>query len=221
MKSFICSTSAFKMALFAILILTFSKVFTQAVVSVDKLNILYRGLENPISVAVPGVDTNLVQLIATNAKLNKVNSEHYTIIPTGNSMEVSLRVFSVKGKDTTEYGNFHYRVFTVQPPELIIGGVLINDGTTISYSNLKANPYLMVELPNFLFDTKYTVTSYHIYFSEGGIDFEEEVKDNKISQLVLDKLEKIEKPVKVTISKVRAQGPNGIFPIKACSFLVN
>ncbi len=198
-----------KMAFVVVILSAFFNANSQAVVSVDKMNVLYRGLENPISVAVAGVDAKLVQLIATDAKLNQVDDIHYTIVPTGSSRVVSLRVFSVKGNDTTEHGNFRYRVLPLPSPEMRIAGVVLDDEPTVLFAKLRAHPYLLVELPNFIFEVSYNVVSYSLLYQDGEDFVKEKINGSQIPNSVLEKLSKIEKPFKVTIMDLVVQGPDG------------
>lgn len=220
MKKSINFLSAIKMTLVVVFLTACFSANSQAVVSVDKMNVLYRGLANPISVAVAGVDAKLVQLMATNAKLNKIDDIHYTIVPTGSSMEVSLRVFSVKGKDTIEHGSFGYRVMPLPSPEMRIAGVILDDEPTIPFAKLKANPYLIADLPNFVFDVKYKVTNFTITFSDGDINYSENINGGKITPEVLSKLAKLAKPTKILVSDIIVESPNGKLAVPTVSFML-
>jgi len=213
--------SALKMAFVAVFLIAFSNAHSQAVVSVDKMNIIYRGIENPVSVAVPNVASNLVQVVASNATVRKIDDVHYMLLPTTNAQSLSFNVFSVTGKDTTWYGSFMFRVLPVPAPVLRVAGIAINgEEASLTFAMLKAQPYLSAALDNFLFDIKFSVTSFIISFTNGEEVVSEDINGNQISKSFLDKIGKMEKPVKVTISNVVVQGPDAKRAAVGASFLV-
>lgn len=61
----------------------------EAVISADKMNVVYRGVANPITISMPGVPDNKVSASASG--LSKVSGSKYTMRP-GTGREVTIRV---------------------------------------------------------------------------------------------------------------------------------
>lgn len=63
----------------------------QAIVSADKMNVVYRGIENPITVSMPGVPSNKINASASPANLTKVKGTNYVVTPTtGNELKINV-----------------------------------------------------------------------------------------------------------------------------------
>ena len=65
---------------------------SQAVISADKMNVVYRGLDNPISISVPGVgDKDIKPSVAGTNKLTRTGLGKYILNP-GSGKEVKINV---------------------------------------------------------------------------------------------------------------------------------
>lgn len=63
----------------------------QAIVSADKMNVVYRGIDNPITVSMPGVPSNKINASASPASLKKVSGTNYVVTPTtGNELKINV-----------------------------------------------------------------------------------------------------------------------------------
>lgn len=140
----------------------YSVIKPSATVSADKMNVVYRGLPNPMSASAPGFSR--VNLHASGGgSLSKKGEGHYLFTPSkGKLKKVS---FSVSGVDkdgkNVPLGRFEYRIQNLPSPVIRIAGK--SDGK-IAKSKLLLSPRLLAQLDNFLFEgVKYRVTSYEIY----------------------------------------------------------
>ena len=65
---------------------------SEAVISADKMNVVYRGLDNPISISVPGVgDKDITPTVGKGNKLTKTGNGKYILNP-GSGKEVTINV---------------------------------------------------------------------------------------------------------------------------------
>jgi gliding motility-associated protein GldM len=65
---------------------------SEAVISADKMNVVYRGLDNPISISVPGVgDKDITSSVPGNNKLKRTGLGKYILNP-GSGTEVKINV---------------------------------------------------------------------------------------------------------------------------------
>ncbi len=73
----------------------------QAIVSADKMNVVYRGIKNPITVSMPGVPSNKITASSPQANLNKISGTSYEVVPsTGNELKINV-TGEVDGKRIT------------------------------------------------------------------------------------------------------------------------
>ena len=128
----------------------------EAVVSADKMNVVYRGLSNPLTISVPGVSGNKVSASAPGLK--RVKGDKYVMYP-GKGSEVTIRVSATLpggGKISTPK---KYRIKDIPPA---VGMVRGQYGTVKMPKASVARINVAAGLPDFLFDLKLNVSSFKI-----------------------------------------------------------
>ena len=128
----------------------------EAVVSADKMNVVYRGLYNPLTISVPGVSGNKVSASAPG--LRRVKGDKYVMNP-GKGSEVTIRVSATLpggGKISTPK---KYRIKDIPPA---VGMVRGQYGTVKMPKASVARISVAAGLPDFLFDLKLNVSSFKI-----------------------------------------------------------
>lgn len=129
---------------------------TEAVISADKMNVVYRGLENPISVSLPGVADK--DILVSSKGLKKVGTGKYIINP-GAENELSVNVSAVlsSGKKVTSKKLF--RVKDVPEATTMIrgeSGVISLPKSSVLGLRIDAG------LPDFVFDLNLEVTGFKL-----------------------------------------------------------
>jgi hypothetical protein len=168
------------------------------------MNVLYRGLVNPISVAIAGIDAKNVIVKVDHGLITKVDDVHYLIKPMGSNLQLTLTVSSIEGKDTAIQGVFSYRVLAVPMPNLIVANVssASPNSNSISMASLKVNPSLRAAMDNFIFDIKCEVMSFTVSYMDGKKEVTESFKGSTIPASLLKNIEKMGNPVTLIFSKV-------------------
>jgi hypothetical protein len=160
------------------------------VVSAMNMNILYKGLDNPVQIAVPG-NCDKVMIECSGGKLSGENGK-YMIRP-GSEKKVVVSVYTIsKGKiqDTTK---FLFRVKPVPTPTITWCGRI--SGETVKASCVQGYGYsntcggtgispLIPRMEDFDFDVYATIQSYDIAYSLDGKIVEK--KENKGNQITVD-----------------------------------
>ncbi len=129
---------------------------SSAVVSADKMNVVYRGLDNPISVSLPGVGDNKITVTATGGKLSK-NGKGWNLRPgAGNVAKIIVNANLSTGpkKSTAE--------FRIKDIPAAMGSVRGQYGTVRMPKSGLANAPINAGLPDFEFDLKIKVKSFKI-----------------------------------------------------------
>lgn len=130
---------------------------SSAVVSADKMNVVYRGLDNPISVSLPGVSDNNINVSATGGSLSGNNGK-YSIKPgAGNTAVINVSAKLSSGKTVNSKATFR-----IKDIPAAMGSVREQYGIVSMPKTGLANAPIAAGLPDFEFDLKIVVQSFKI-----------------------------------------------------------
>lgn len=125
----------------------------QALVSADKMNVVYRGIENPITVSMPGVPSNKVSASAPG--LRRIQGSQYMMVPqTGNEVKINV-VGEIDGQKFPSSSTF--RIKSLPRPTPTVRGQ-IQEGAAIQMpKNALKVSLIGATFENFDFDITPTV----------------------------------------------------------------
>ncbi|WP_294199795.1 GldM family protein, partial [uncultured Chryseobacterium sp.] len=125
--------------------------------SADKMNVMYRGLENPVSGSILGADNSKLSLSAPGAVVRSTGPGKWSVKPqSGNTVKLTLSGTDPYGKSITQV--FEYRIKNVPPPQGQMRGqnVLTMPATSIPNQTVQA------AIPDFDFPVSFTVTEFMV-----------------------------------------------------------
>lgn len=130
-----------------------------ASISADALNMIYIGLDNPMSITVAGVDPKNVSVSASGVSLRQTGGGKYKALAS-NPGNATIRVSAnIKGR-TVSMGDKVFKVRPVPNPVFKAGAVKF-DQPTVSLSALNYQPTANAILENFIYDgVSFKVVSY-------------------------------------------------------------
>jgi gliding motility-associated protein GldM len=176
-----------------------------ASIALDKMNVLYIGVDNPVTIAASGGGDDKVQASITQGSLTKIGPGKY--IARVNSVADNVRInVSVEGKLA---GAAEFRVRTVPKAQAYVGGM--ESGATMAAGQFRAQTGVGAGIKDFPFDLKYTVTSFtfNIDTDEGDIATAQ-CQGNLFSPLAQSHIRTHAKAGKtITIDDIRVLGPDG------------
>jgi gliding motility-associated protein GldM len=196
---------------------TFTAIKPLAVISATKMNVVYIGLENPISVSVPGyipseITTTLEPAGAGQLKPDPKNKGAYLLTLNRSASKVKI-VVSVKDKGSNSVkrmGEQEYRVRMVPDPIPALGTVEVSGN--VAAAQLKAQNVVRAPLKNFAFDGV-TYVPYEFQFlmipKRGGQAFVEQGKGQMLSSGMQAALARSVKGDKIIITNIKVKGPDG------------
>jgi gliding motility-associated protein GldM len=123
-----------------------------AVVSPDKMNVLYIGVPNPISVSAPGVPKESIKVSMTGGSVSG-SSGHYT----ASVSSLGTAKVTVTGEKGMVLGTSEFRVKRIPDPKAMFAG---KSGGKTGAANIRAQDRLFAKLENFDFDAKFNVTRF-------------------------------------------------------------
>lgn len=177
------------------------------VVSPTKMNVFYRGVDNPVSISVSGYSDKDIAASMTNGSLSK-GSDGYIVKP-GKEAEavISATVTNPDGSKKTMTG-MKFRVKNVPNPTPYFGGKSVND-ETIKKAELTAAAGVIAKMENFEFDLKFEVVEYRVTMIVNGVPLEKLVKGPAVSGEMKEMFQKSKPGQKVYIEGIKARGPDG------------
>lgn len=180
-----------------------------ATVSATKMNVFYRGLDNPVSVSVPGVSHGNVKLsISAGHTLISQGGGLYTVQP-GAGKDATVTVNAVIGGKAQTMGSFLYRVRNVPPPTAYFAGV--KNGAVSKQQIQASQGAVTAVLEEFLFDgVNFTVTSFNFVIKEkSGILTSIPQRGNRLDGAAMAKVMAASRGERIFIEDIRATGPGG------------
>jgi gliding motility-associated protein GldM len=125
-----------------------------AVVSPDKMNVLYIGVPNPLSISAPGVPKESIKVSMSGGSVSG-SSGHYTATVSS----IGTAKVTVYGDKGMVLGASEFRVKRIPDPKAMFAG---KSGGKTSAANIRAQDRLFAKLDNFEFDAKFNVTRFNL-----------------------------------------------------------
>lgn len=182
-----------------------------SVVSADKMNVLYIGVDNPMSISVPGVPMENVThsvtgggvLLKPDPKLGKGK-----FIATAKSQgEAKIRVSAKFDGGTRQMGEFNFRVKRIPDPVAMVANK--KEGS-VNKNELAAQSAIIPVLENFDFEAYYTVTGFTLArFGKGRDPIYQRSDNNRITPEMVNVINQCRTGDKVYFENIKARGPDG------------
>ena len=128
-----------------------------AVISADKMNVVYRGVANPMTISIPGIPDNLVKANGIGLK-NASGSGKYTMTP-GSGREVKISVTGKLPNGQTVATSQSFRIKDIPSPR---GSVRKEMGFVKMPKTTLEKVTVGAELPDFDFDLKLQTSGFTI-----------------------------------------------------------
>ena len=123
-----------------------------AVVSPDKMNVLYIGVPNPLSISAPGVPKESMKVSISSGSVSGSGGHYTATVSSPGAAKVT--VYGDKGM---VLGASDFRVKRIPDPKAQFAG---KSGGNTNAANLRAQDRVFAKLENFEFDAKFNVTRF-------------------------------------------------------------
>ncbi len=127
-----------------------------ALLSADKMNVLYRGLANPISGSILGADLATTNLSAAGASVSGSKGKWMVTPGGGNTVKLTISGKSPSGKVISQ--GFDFRVKNIPPPRAEVRG----KNYDIMPANMISKQTLTATLKDFDFPVSFNVVSFKV-----------------------------------------------------------
>jgi gliding motility-associated protein GldM len=177
-------------------------------VSADKMNLFYIGVENPVSISVPGVPTeNIRPSISSGATLTPRGGTGYTVRVSPGTTEVRITVNAVVEGSSRSMGTSVFRVRNVPDPVAYIAGR--REGR-ISREELALAGAIIPRLENFEFDMNFEIANFTMATQIAG-DFRTfQGAGNRFTQEMMQVINNASRGQRVIFENITTRpGPDG------------
>jgi len=177
------------------------------VVSPTKMNVFYRGVDNPVSISVSGYSATNISPSISNGTLSK-DKDGYIVKPgPGPTAMVSVSVTNPDGSKKSLPG-MEFRVKNVPNPTPYFAGHGVNDNS-VKKTELMAAQGVIAKMENFDFDIRFEVLSYTVSTTIQGNFLEKPCTGPALSGDAKAMLDKVKSGQKIFIENIKAKGPDG------------
>jgi gliding motility-associated protein GldM len=174
------------------------------VIAASKMNVLYRGVDNPVEISVPGVDPK--DIIVSNAELKKDGKGGYIADVTRvRGGEIDIKVSVKEGDKTKPMGSKVYRIKNL--PDA--AGEIFGKSEGLMSANLIKRATVDAKFNNFDFELPLRVTGFQIIIPPFAPI---ECSGNTLSSNAKAALDKAKPGTPVIIRNIKATTEKGIKP---------
>ncbi|PZR20675.1 MAG: gliding motility protein GldM [Flavobacterium psychrophilum] len=185
-----------------------------ATIAADKMNSVYRGVENPMTVSFAGVPDTDVKASAPGAWRNTGKGKYSWNVTnvSGTTAKIQVTAKLSDGKSVTDMKEFNVRPIPAPVPE-VRGKRTSAKGNKNDLSSSTIN----VAFPDFVFDVKTTVKSFEVFVSGSGTMV---CQGNRFSAQALAAIAKCKRGDVVVISRIetKVDGAGAYMPPPSGSF---
>ena len=172
-----------------------------AAVSPTRMNVLYIGIDNPVSIAVTGADMNEIEASIDNGSIAGKNGDYTVRVKKKGFANILVKA----GNKTVTKKQF--RVKTLPDPIAVINGVF-NKNEITKEELINANG-ISVLLINFDFDMKFEVVSYTVSaINNGTVKEAHQSSGGVFSKTQIDLIKNATSGSKIYFEEIKAKGPD-------------
>lgn len=185
---------------------TYQVARPSAVVSPDKMNVLYIGVDNPLSVSAAGTPTDKVKVSMTGGSLSGSGGKYNARVSSPGTARVSISAEVAPGKMQT-LSTTEFRVKRIPDPIAKFAG---KTGGSMATVALKAQNAIFAKLDNFDFDANFKVTKFTMIIAKPRADaIVLSTSGNQLSSSMASALNGITPGTRVIFDNIVAVGPDG------------
>jgi len=183
-------------------------------VSASKCNVFYRGLENPVEVAVSGYPKESVSVsISGGASIRGAAGGYIVTVPTSvtaKQVQITVSVKTPEGGRTL--GSAPFNVLNVPPPTIFIAGAY-KDGAKVPKAAIQRSPTLTARLESDFFPFEgisYSIVSYEFMYQVRGVTQTVQGTGSSIPANIIAEMQKMGSGSAASFTNIKVSGPSGV-----------
>ncbi|WP_088655629.1 type IX secretion system motor protein PorM/GldM [Geofilum rhodophaeum] len=177
------------------------------VISPTKMNVFYEGVDNPVSISVPGIPSESIIPRISSGQLLRRGSDYIVRPANGSSgKEVTISVSADVNGNTRVLGRQNFRIRRVPDP---VAKVNNQREGAIGRNILLAQMGIVADMENFEFDLQFKVTEFTVATIRGGYVVDAKSNSNLFTDEQKELLRGTVRGQRVYIQDIQAVGPDG------------
>jgi len=190
-----------------------------ATISPTKMNVFYRGVDNPVSISASGKAAYQISAEATSGRISKTTDGWVVNQLPNDAIEPTIKVYADDAKGKKFMGEQKFRVKKLPDPIAKVPGAEENK---ISKQRILANPFLICQLPEWVdFQYDFKVTSFTMIIPKGGGYANTEKSENQsFTQKMTDLIKNLQKNDVILFLDIRAKGPEGTRKLESINITI-
>lgn len=196
-----------------------------ATVSATKMNVMYAGVENPVSISVPGFSPRDISVRISDGSPILPNGDAYVAKPKTPGKEVNVVVSAMIDGESTQVGSYPFRIKSLPPPTAFVqypkkakdaNGRTITLRENFPSGRISRNDLLnaygiVADLLDSDFEVSYKILGFDItFFDSMGNASILKSTNSQFTNEQKGEIRQLRRGKKFYISNVRAVGPDGI-----------
>ena len=183
----------------------------KAIISLDALNVVYRGISNPLTITVP----NSKSFIASGLGLTKMSEGKYRLNP-GSGKEVIITLNIILNDNSEIIEEHKFRIKTIQPLMAFLNGSNCSNCIVEMTKQELKRAEISIKMEDIPIEMNFNIESFKVKFaSKKAI----QVAGNKFNQEILNEVKKLKTGSIFYVQNIKMSNPNnfcfpGIKPIK-------
>lgn len=196
---------------------SYTVIEPMATVSATMMNVLYAGIDNPISISVPGVPMSQISATMSNGSLVR-SGDHWVARPAGVGSNAVVNVTATMDGRPVQVASTSFRVRKLPDPTPYIA-FKDAQGNTDMYKGSKPFPKqqlvnadgLSAAIDDGLLNTPFKVESFEtVFFDSSGNALAEVSAGAQFSPRQKAQFQRLSRGKRFFISRIKAKGPDGI-----------
>jgi gliding motility-associated protein GldM len=177
-----------------------------AVVSPDKMNVLYIGLPNPVSISAPGIAKENLRVSMSGGRISGSGEHWVANVSSIGTARIEVSGELTKGK-ISALGSTVFRVKRIPDPKAMFAG---KSGGNTSAANIRAQDRVFAKLENFEFDAKFNVIRFTMMIARPRQDvISASTNGNELSAQMRTLISGVTPGTTVIFKDIIAVGPDG------------
>lgn len=178
-----------------------------AAVFLEKMNVFYIGVDNPIQISAAGVAPSDLSPGLTGGSLTSAGKPGSYIVRVTGGTEATLNVSAKMNGSSKSMGSFKFRVKRVPDPVAYVGSIK-GDGQ-MSKAELQNQSGVFAKMEGFDFDLKFNVVSFVMSMNVNGVFVDKKGSGPAITADMKSMLSGARPGNKVFFEQITVQGPDG------------
>ncbi|MBU2650362.1 MAG: gliding motility protein GldM, partial [Bacteroidetes bacterium] len=178
-------------------------------VAATKMNVFYIGVDNPVSISVPGIAKERIRPSISVGSISPdpaSRGDWIVKVPSGARKAVVSATAEYQGQ-VMNMGSSEFRVKKVPDPVAEIAGMIQG---AIEKNTLLAAGAIIPEMKDFEFDLYFKVTSFKMITIIGGDLVQKNARGNQFTSEITSIIQSARRGQRILFENIQAEGPDGI-----------